>query len=47
MQTLLAQNGDFTLGQAIAVGTAISLVIVAVLMFLGLESKGRVFTVDN
>jgi SHS family lactate transporter-like MFS transporter len=47
LQTLLVQNGGFTLGQAIAMGTGASLIIVAVLVFLGPESKGRVFTVDD
>jgi SHS family lactate transporter-like MFS transporter len=47
IQTLLVQRAGFTLGQAIALGTAIALVIVTIVAFLGPEPKGRVFSADN
>jgi MFS transporter, SHS family, lactate transporter len=47
LQTMLVQNAGFSLGQAIAIGAASALVIVAVTVFLGPEPKGRVFTADD
>jgi SHS family lactate transporter-like MFS transporter len=47
IQTLLVQKAGFTLGQAIALGTASALVIVAIVAFLGPEPKGRVFSAEN
>jgi len=47
MQTLLVQKAGFTLGQAIALGTASALVIVTIVAFLGPEPKGRAFTAEN
>jgi hypothetical protein len=44
---LLVQKAGFTLGQAIALGTASALVIVAIVAFLGPEPKGRVFSAEN
>jgi hypothetical protein len=47
VQTLLVQNAGFSLGQAIGLGAACSLVIVAVMVFLGPESKGRAFIAED
>ncbi len=47
VQTLMVQKAGFTLGQAIALGTAVALVIVSVVTFLGPEPKGRAFTAEN
>jgi MFS transporter, SHS family, lactate transporter len=47
VQTLLVQNAGFSLGQAIALGATSSLVIVAVMVFLGPEPKGRAFTAED
>ena len=47
VQTLLVQKAGFTLGQAIALGTASALVIVTIVAFLGPEPKGRDFTAEN
>jgi SHS family lactate transporter-like MFS transporter len=46
-QTILAQSAGFTIGQAIALGSAASLIIVAVAVFLGPEPKGRAFTAED
>jgi MFS transporter, SHS family, lactate transporter len=43
-QTLLVQQAGFSLGQAIALGSVASLVIVAVFVLFGPESKGVAFT---
>jgi SHS family lactate transporter-like MFS transporter len=47
VQTLLVQRGAATLGQVIAIGTAIALVIVSAAVFLGPEPRGRAFTAEN
>ncbi len=46
IQTVLVQHHGFTLGQAIALGTASALALVAILTFLGPEPKGVVFTAE-
>jgi SHS family lactate transporter-like MFS transporter len=46
LQMVMVQNGGFTVGQAIALGTAIALIIVAVMVFLAPESKGKEFTIE-
>jgi hypothetical protein len=46
VQTLLVQKAGYTLGQAIALGTVTALIIVAVVVFLGPEPKGRDFTTE-
>jgi len=46
IQTVLVQRHGFTLGQAIALGTASALAFVAILTFLGPEPKGVVFTAE-
>ena len=47
LQTLLVQKAGFTLGQAIALGTASCLVALTIAALLGPEPKGRVFSADN
>lgn len=47
VQTLLVQRAGISVGQAIAVGMAVTLVFLAVCIFLGPEPKGREFTPDN
>ncbi len=42
-QTLLVQQAGFSLGQAIALSSVVSLVIIAVSVFLGPEPRGREF----
>ena len=46
VQTLLVQKAGFTLGQSIALGTVSALIIVAVVVFLGPEPRGRDFTAE-
>ena len=47
VQTLLVQRAGFTLGQAIGLGTAGCLVLLAIAAFFGPEPKGRIFSADN
>ncbi len=46
LQTLLVQRAGYTLGQAIALGTVVALLVVAIVTFLGPEPKGTVFTAE-